>query len=438
MRFLFFIFSIFSFAFAEIQVNNRDFSNHMELFVHEDIINQFLFSFGEINGNDNIGPFEYTWNVSNLRIDISPEKSEFKADINLKSGTFKRKDLIIGDVLINYEKKQNVILVKIKDVIIDIDLSNVISLLPKEAVLVHIDLSEYFKRPPKKGADETLPEDLRYPYSFIDSKMDFIKFTVCKYKRNQNKLGGNNDSSYITRNDKDLMGDVLGNIILPIPAQLTDTNTANYGSSNMNFMQEAGVGAGSAIMGGKASEAGGQINKMVAGLADNKEVVSQYFSAQAVNAFGGNLSPAQVLARGTGAVINPNMELLFSGPSLRNFSYSFKLTPRFEKEAQTVRTIIKAFKRNMAPKGAGGDFLKTPNIFQIQYLYEGKPHPYLNRIKLCALTNVATNYTGDGTYATYKDGSPISMQLNLTFSELTPIFNEDYEAYSSNSDGVGY
>ena len=147
MRLLIFILSIFSFSFSKVEVNNSDFSNHMELFVHEDIINQFLFSFGNIKGNDNIGPFEYTWNVSNLRIDISPEKSDFKADVYLKSGNFERKDLIVGDVLINYEKEQNLILVKIQDVIIDIDLSDVINLLPKEAVLVHIDLSEYFLEP---------------------------------------------------------------------------------------------------------------------------------------------------------------------------------------------------------------------------------------------------------------------------------------------------
>ena len=301
--------------------------------------------------------------------------------------------------------------------------------------------NEITARQPKKGAPEKLPSNLRYPYSIIDNTMDFIKFTVCKYKRNQSTLGDDNTNNYVTKNDKDLMGDVLGDIILPIPAQLSDTNTANYGSSNMNFMQAAGMGAGRALMEqGGTNKAGQEINKLIAGFQSEKgkEQISAFFGAQAVNAFGGNLSPAQVLARGTGAVINPNMELLFSGPSLRNFSYSFKMTPRFEQEANTVRTIIKAFKRNMAPKGAGGDFLKTPNIFQIQYLYEGKPHPYLNRIKLCALTNVATNYTGDGTYATYSDGSPISMQLNLTFSELTPIFNEDYEPYSSNSDGVGY
>ena len=303
------------------------------------------------------------------------------------------------------------------------------------------NLTEITKRPPKKGAPESLPKNLRYPFSAIDNTMDFIKFTVCKYKRNQNKSEGDNSSSYVTRDDKDLMGTILGDIILPIPAQLSDTNTANYGPSNMNFMQEAGMEAAQALIGQKGTDkAGKSINDVIAGLTSKtgSQAVTNFFASQAVNAFGGNISPAQVLARGTGAVINPNMELLFSGPSLRNFSYSFKMTPRFEQEANTVRTIIKAFKRNMAPKGAGGNFLKTPNIFQLQYLYQGKPHPYLNRIKLCALTNVATNYTGDGTYATYGDGSPISMQLNLTFSELTPIFNEDYKAYSDTSDGVGY
>ena len=302
-------------------------------------------------------------------------------------------------------------------------------------------LTEITKRPPKKGADESLPKNLRYPFSAIDASMDFIKFTVCKYKRNQNKSEGDNSSSYVTRDDKDLMGTILGDIILPIPAQLSDTNTANYGPSNMNFMQEAGMEAASSIIAGKGTDkAGKSMNELIANITGQtgSQAITNFFAAQAVNQLGGNLSPAQVLARGTGAVINPNMELLFSGPSLRNFSYSFKMTPRFEQEANNVRTIIKAFKRNMAPKGAGGDFLKTPNIFQIEYLYQGKAHPYLNRIKLCALTNVATNYTGDGTYATYSDGSPISMQLNLTFSELTPIFNEDYLAYNDDKDGVGY
>ena len=130
------------------------------------------------------------------------------------------------------------------------------------------------------------------------------------------------------------------------------------------------------------------------------------------------------------------MELLFSGPSLRTFSFNFKLTPRYQREAEVIRTIIKAFKRNMAPKGSGGTVLRTPNIFQLEYV--GKAQDYLNRIKLCALKNVSVNYTGDGTFATYQDGAPISSMLTLQFTELTPIYNEDYGAYTDNRDGVGY
>ena len=126
------------------------------------------------------------------------------------------------------------------------------------------NLTEITKRPPKKGAPESLPKNLRYPFSAIDNTMDFIKFTVCKYKRNQNKSEGDNTSSYVTRDDKDLMGTILGDIILPIPAQLSDTNTANYGPSNMNFMQEAGMEAAQALLTqGGTDKAGKSINEII-------------------------------------------------------------------------------------------------------------------------------------------------------------------------------
>ena len=176
MKLIIFILYIFSFSFSNTQVNDHDFSNHMELFVHEDIINQFLFSFGNIKGNDSIGPFEYNWDVSNLRIDISPEKSDFKADVHLKSGNFERKDLIIGDVLINYEKEENLILVKIQNVIIDIDLSDVINLLPKEAVLVHIDLSEYFVEPFKIEGPQ--PKTASYKIDLSDDLRKNIEINI--------------------------------------------------------------------------------------------------------------------------------------------------------------------------------------------------------------------------------------------------------------------
>ena len=176
MRFLFTILYSISICLSNIIVNDDDFSNHMELFVHEDIINQFLFSFGDIKGRDNIGPFSYNWNVSNLRIDISPEKSEFKADVDLKSGNFNRQDLIIGNVIINYEKEENLILVKIEDVIIDIDVSDVINFIPKDAVLVNIDLSQYFIEPFKIEGPQ--PKSISYKIDISDDSQKKIKINI--------------------------------------------------------------------------------------------------------------------------------------------------------------------------------------------------------------------------------------------------------------------
>jgi hypothetical protein len=135
------------------------------------------------------------------------------------------------------------------------------------------------------------------------------------------------------------------------------------------------------------------------------------------------------------------MELLFNGPTLRSFNFSFKMTPRSPSEAQECKNIIRSFKSNMAPKtkntgslGGSGVFLKTPNVFELRYMKGGREHPFLHKFKQCFLTNVSVNYTGEGVYATYDDASPISMQLDLTFKELEPIYDVDYD----DAGGVGF
>ena len=266
----------------------------------------------------------------------------------------------------------------------------------------------------------------RYPQDAIEEGQDFVKFDILTYKR-----GG-----LITEDDKNLKGDILGTILLPIPSQIGDNNVANFGSGNLNFMEEQMLGVAQLGIGGDAMGAFDKLGNLIQG-GSLKATAKQYFAQQAIQSLGSSLTLDQVLARTSGQVLNPNMELLFSGPGLRQFKFTFKFTPRFEKEATEVKNIIKAFKRNMAPKGSGGDFLSTPNIFQIQYMQGDRQHKFLNKFKLCALTNMSVNYTGDGVHATYYDGTPISMQMDLSFSELTPIYNEDYDDYGSDT-GVGY
>ena len=150
--------------------------------------------------------------------------------------------------------------------------------------------------------------------------------------------------------------------------------------------------------------------------------ITNYFAAQAV----GNGS---LFTRGTGKILNPNLELLFQGPALRTFAYNFQFTPRESREAKLVRKIIRFFKENMAvKKGTDTLFLKTPNVFTLKYIFKsGGQHPFLNKIKMCALTNCTVQYNPDGSYMTYDDGSMTSYNLQLNFSELNPIYDTDFK-----------
>ena len=303
---------------------------------------------------------------------------------------------------------------------LDMDLDK----LYKQETSLPQSLPEVVKKSPPQVAPQPTFEDLRYPYSTIDGTQDFIKFTALEYVRKGLTQG------------PDKSARILGNVILPIPAQLTDTNSVDYGQGSLNFIQEAGMEGATALIGGNVDRAKRAVTSLAGQAGANADMVNNWFAMQAVNALGigGQLDFNQLLARQTGGVINPNMELLFKGPTLRDFSFLFKFTPRFQKEAQAVRSIIRTFKKNMAPRrGVTAATLKTPNIFQIKYI--GKAADYLNKMKLCALKNVATNYTADGTFATYTDGSPISLTMTLSFTEIMPVYNEDYD---SSVGGVGY
>ena len=134
------------------------------------------------------------------------------------------------------------------------------------------------------------------------------------------------------------------------------------------------------------------------------------------------------------------MELLFNGPTLRSFRFSFKMTPRNDTEAGEIKKIIRCLKESMAPKvSSAGDtinstFLKTPNVFELTYKRGASSHPFLHSFKQCVLTDMSVNYTGEGTYAVYNDSTPVSMILELGFKELEPIYDADYGA----EPGVGY
>jgi len=316
---------------------------------------------------------------------------------------------------------------------------------------------------------------LRYPLEALTGTTDYLQIDIKEYIRNEdsnkligskgfgrntlnNRVGQTRSGSLATKSVKN-----TGTIILQIPSDIKDGNTANYGESKMNTLTGAAAGAISGAMkagGTSVAMAMGQmtteegLEKMKSDIGGNLsagetdaliDAGKMGLTAKAVSAtmgiFGANVSPEQLLARTSGQIFNPNLELLFNGPSLRSFNFSFKMTPRSAQEARQCKMIIRSFKQNMAPK-TGGDtvggsaiFMKTPNLFELRYRKGNSDHPFLNKFKQCFLTNVAVNYTSEGVYATYDDATPISMQLDLSFKEIEPIYFDDYD---KSPQGVGF
>ena len=275
---------------------------------------------------------------------------------------------------------------------------------------------------------------LRYPSStFSSDAYDYIQISAHKYK---SPGAGANYSDLI---GGDRLGALLGTVALPMQPNLTETSTVGWGEDSLNAVEAAlATAAGKGIEGivdqglvpglkatvsSLASDA-----KTLIGEEGNEAFLKAYFAGQAIG--------KNITARATGQVINPNLELLFNSPKLRTFSFNFSLTPRDEGEANTIKEIIRFFKKNMNPHITEASlYLYVPNIFQLEYMFAGgSEHPFLNKIKPCALTQFDVNYAPGGRYSTYSDGSMTQYDLTMQFGELAPIYQTDQEQ----AGGTGY
>ena len=270
------------------------------------------------------------------------------------------------------------------------------------------------------GAGGSAP--LTFPEGIGFSKQDVIKFNMLEYIP-KGLTGGNTNS--FGPSDRPKGRKIIGSIVLPIPAGIADQSNVSWGPNSMNVGQMAAAGIAKELLGD--SKESGAIDSTIDALSSNNaEVKEALRNAIAASATGGN--PNALLGRTTGNILNPNMELLFSAPALRPFNFSFLLSPRNRRESQTIVKILRFFKQGMAPiRSQSNLFLKSPHTFQMQYLHRGSnDHKFLNKFKECALQSFGVQYTPNNNYSVYEDGSMQSYQMNMTFTELEPVFNDEY------------
>ena len=290
---------------------------------------------------------------------------------------------------------------------------------------------------------------LRYPQKSIGKNDDYLEIGVIEYVPPGVETGANS-LKLQTGTEKNSKQKPRQTIQLPIPSNIGDTNQVNWGDDSLNPLAAFGAEqAGNVLKSGdlgkgivEAFKNVGATAREVAVQGGGQDLISKYFQSKLVNSLGANTSPEGLLSRASGSVLNPNLELLFSGVNLRSFAFDFDFAPRDEKESNVVKEIIRVFKQSMSPRtgsntAGAGLFISAPNVFLLKYKSGSQEHPYLNKFKPCALTSMGMNYTGSGSYATYADKTPVHMKLSLSFTELNPIYNEDYNS-SVGLQAVGY
>ena len=216
-----------------------------------------------------------------------------------------------------------------------------------------------------------------------------------------------------------------------IALYIPDTVNVSYGASYDDISLTESLGKAYFL-----AQAGTSMLDMFSGNGDktieqlaNKAASDPFIRYSLANAAGKALGMSNVgdlVARGMGEAINPQLQVLFRGVGFRTFQFDFVFTPYSKEETEEVKNIIEAFKYAAAPEinplgyFSQGVFMKVPHPFQIQFFYKGKENPYVHRIGETVLENINVDYGPNG-WATFNDGSPVQIKMTLQFKETVII-----------------
>ena len=301
---------------------------------------------------------------------------------------------------------------------------------------------------------------LKYPSdgAYGAGGQDYIRIETFKYKApmpGSFGSGGNENSlpDVVKRGPTrgSNLGDYGNTIKLPIPNDLRVSNGVEWGGAKANSIEMAAMTgmtnkaaeiSKDGLLSGLMSSFGsmGDLIKSFGTLSVNDQgsgqALTAFLSKLALSKLNINVDTNQFVARSNGISINPNLELLFSSPKLRNFTFRFDFAPNDETDARNSRLIMRIFKQGMLPTGyAGKDgtssiFIGSPNVYRIGYFNGTNRIRGLPIHKICALTQCSINFTPENVYQSYSDdravSNPVRSVMELAFTELTPLFAEDY------------
>jgi len=322
----------------------------------------------------------------------------------------------------------------------------------------------------------------RWPVDQIQAETDYVFFQFGKYippfgkeaaeglnfrdNENTGQKASTKRQGYESSIAKMEVDPSLPGIMLPIPQDLSNTIAGGWQGKSFSGVGRAAIAAAA---GGNNAFA----LQKVGDFSGNIKAIQESLTTTVLNlvpGVGGNLDINDISGSTKGTVLNPNAELLYDAPELREIGMTFKMVPKNANEAATIRTICNTFRRAALPSwGAAGEddlnfhnkvtyatsgdsqgatgrsglgknedgsyktagkisgenFIRVPSLCKFTFMKGNAPHEWLTQYKPCALSNVVVNFTPDNTYATYSDGSPVATEIRLSFQETKLIFRDD-------------
>ena len=248
----------------------------------------------------------------------------------------------------------------------------------------------------------TRPTIMQFPSDLAESKRPYIRFACEPYEGSQPKKF----------------------IHFPCPPGISFGDGGSYTTIDLGLMAE-GIKALTA----EGGDAGDKV------MALGKQALAE---AEAIGTPGaliliGRKLGAENFATATEfankSVRNPRTNTAFSGNTLRNFQFSFKLIGRTIAEVNTINDIQNTFREEVyaAKLGNGSSFmLKYPNQWTIQFIdpRDGKEMKYIPKIYTSYLTAASTVVNSTSNTFRKDDMSPYEIDISLSFQE-TKILTRD-------------
>lgn len=219
-------------------------------------------------------------------------------------------------------------------------------------------------------------------------------------------------------------------VVLYMPDTLSFSSTQNYEQLDLGRELAGKVAVVGASTIQSVQEGTGDAGQKLA--SSIKAALTQGGITAVGNAIGSQQTGAAFAFLANKAIINPQLELLYSSPNFREFQFEFMFYPRDEREALEVQNIIERLRFHQAPElltDTAGLLMVPPSEFDIEFYYGGQKNPNIPPITTCVLTSIDVNYAPNG-WSAYempgenkpqlgRTGMPTAIQLALMFKETS-------------------